>query len=68
MQQDTYEAIKAEWNKITSVEQRVLIYRYIEGDGSGLKGSWMEFLQNQFGLHYRQTFQKHGTPPRQRRL
>ncbi len=51
MKTDTYEDIKKEWCKISTAEQRSLIYRYMQGDSTGLRGSWMEFLQNQFGLH-----------------
>jgi len=61
MQQEIYEAIKTEWEKSTYDEQRTLIYRYIQGDSSGLRGSWMEFLHIQFGLQYRQTFPKNRT-------
>ncbi|MEE4240989.1 MAG: hypothetical protein V2I36_05955 [Desulfopila sp.] len=51
MKPETYEAIKKEWCKRSNAEQRNLIYRYIQGDSKGLRGSWMEFLQIQFGLH-----------------
>jgi len=68
MQDETYEAIKTEWAKITSGEQRALIYRYVQGDGPGPRGSWMEFLQNQFGLHHPQSFRKAKTSSRHRRL
>lgn len=43
-------AIKDEWGKISSSEQRYLIYQYIEGSGTEGQGSWMEFLQDYFEI------------------
>jgi len=50
MEQETYDAIKREWGKRAPREQRSLIYRYIQGDKSGIRGSWMEYLRQQFNV------------------
>ncbi len=49
MRRHIYKAIKEEWGKISTSEQRYLIFQYLEGDGRDkLHGSWMEFLQEYF--------------------
>lgn len=51
MTSEKYESIKTEWNKISTREQRLLIYTYIKENKEGNYGSWMEFLHDHFQVN-----------------
>ena len=65
MHAQTVEAIKQEWNDITPVQQRTLIWSYLSKYSTTDPCRWMSFLQRSFKIRDCQvvsTCPEHGLP------